>query len=245
MIEALPDLERDLLAWVNQADSHLALVVEGEVAGFGARTRHTAHPQRDLAAVYVAPHVGDQRHYADALYHAVPLKKPLKVRLPGYDAEGLAVAADHGLTERIRSATYRVGANAYAGTPSLPVEAIANPTRELNDAFNLLYADAHRWDPPSIFTRRYVRQAMLNGAQQMAVVRDHRGEIIGVGAAHYTDDPSAAADISLVGPLDQSHPDAREITASLLAHLATVLRGRARAALVRDRHGRGHQRGAG
>ena len=225
MIEGLPALERDLLGWVNQAEFHLALLDGDDLVGFGARTKHTAHPRRDLGAVYVAPHVTDARHFADALYHALPLKKPLKVRLAASDVDGLAVAHDHGFTERIRSATYRIGANAFAGTPELPVVAIDAPTRELNDAFNLLYRDTHKWDPPSIFTRRYVRQAMLNGAQHMAVVRAIDGAVIGVGAAYRSDDPSAAADISLLGPLDQSHPDAVAITRSLLAHLASFYAG--------------------
>jgi hypothetical protein len=94
-------------------------------------------------------------------------------------------------------------------------------TRELTDAFTLLYADAHQWDPPAIYTRRYVRQSMMNGAQHMAVIRDDDGQIIGVGAAHASDDPSVAADIALVGPLEQAHPNAPAITRALLAHLAT------------------------
>lgn len=221
MIEGLPALERDLLGWVNQANFHLALVDGEEVVGFGARTKHTAHPRRDLGAVYVAPGVADARHFADALYHALPSKKPLKIRLQAHDADAIGVATDHGFTERIRSATYRIGANAFAATPELPVIEMFQPTRELTDAFTLLYADSHQWDPPAIYTRRYVRQAMLNGAQQMAVIRDDGGEIIGVGAAHASEDPSVAADIALVGPLQQSHPDAATITRSLLAHLAS------------------------
>ncbi len=216
-IEGFAPLERDLHGWVNQADYHLALVEGSDVVGFAARTKHKAHPQRDLAAVYVAPRA-NRRECEDALYRRVRGKRPLKVRLPAADVEALAVAAAHGFVERIRSATYRVANSLVAGpTTAIGVE---DPTRELLDAFAVLYADSHRWDPPSPFTRRYVRQAMLLGAQHMAVVRDDDGQVVGVGAAHASEELSVAADIALVGPLDQDRADADEITRSLLGYLA-------------------------
>jgi hypothetical protein len=217
MIEGFAPLERDLLGWVNQADYHLALVEGTEVVGFAARSKHRAHPRRDLVAVYVAPRA-DQRECEDALYRSVRAKRPLKARLPANDAERLAVVAAHGFTERIRSATYRVPNFQVAGPTN--ATAVENPTRELIDAFAVLYADTHRWDPPSPFTRRYVRQAMLNGAQHMAVVRDDDGQVVGVGAAYASEDLSVAADIALVGPLDQDRADADDITRSLLGYLA-------------------------
>jgi len=216
MIDALPDLERDLFGWVNQADTHLALVDGDELTGFGARTKHTAHPQRDLVAAFA-----NDKADLEGIYRALPLKKPVKARVAAHDAEHLATVRALGFSERIRSATYRVGANAFAGTPELPVIAMPDATRELTDAFTLLYADTHQWDPPAIYTRRYVRQSMMNGAQQMAVIRDDDGQIVGVGAAHRSDDPTVAADIALVGPLEQAVADAAAITRSLLAHLAT------------------------
>ncbi|HUR78508.1 MAG TPA: hypothetical protein VMZ22_11210 [Acidimicrobiales bacterium] len=218
LIGALAPLPRDLLSWVNQADAHLALVDGTDVVGFGARMRHRAHPQRDLAAMFVLE--GVEREFADALYYAIPAKRPLKIRLPADDYDGLDIARDHGFVERIRSATYRVAADAFAEGPhSYAVLPVEHATRELTDAFTLLYADSHRWDPPAIYTRRYVRQAMLNGAQHMAVVRDDDGAILGAGATHASDDASVAADIALVGALNQAHPDADDITGALLAHL--------------------------
>lgn len=216
----MPPLLRDLHGWVNQAGFHVALVDGDEVIGFGARTKHTAHPQRDLAAVYA-----HARADVDALYDALRGRKPLKVRLPAADAEGLAIAGDRGFTERIRSATYRVDAATF-GEVALPYELapVFDATRELHDAVAVLYADTHRWDPPAPYTRRYVRQAMLAGAQHMAFVRDGTGDPIGVGVIHASDDESVAADVALVGPLDQTHPDAELITRALLGHLAAPYR---------------------
>jgi hypothetical protein len=216
MVAAMPPLLRDLHSWVNQADAHLALVDGDDVVGFAARTRHKAHPQRDLAAVYAA-----ERADIEALYDAVRGKRPLKVRLPADDHDGIAIATARGFTERIRSATYRVAAYRLTGDFGCEVTPVFDATREFLDAITILYADTHRWDPPAIYTRRYVRQTMVNGAQHMAVVRDEAGQVIGVGAALASDDASVAADIALVGPLDHAHRDADAITRSLVAHLAS------------------------
>jgi hypothetical protein len=103
----------------------------------------------------------------------------------------------------------------------LPVEAVeGDATREFLDALAVLYMDSHRWDPPAPLRRGFVRDALAAGAQHMAFVRDASGEPIGVGAAHASDDPGVAADIALVGPLDQAHPDADAITTALVSHLA-------------------------
>ena len=211
----MPPLPRDLHSWVNQADFHLALVDGDEVVGFAARTKHKAHPQRELAAVYAA-----DASDVTALYDAARGRKPLKIRLPADDYDGLAIATAHGFTERIRSATYRVPAHVLTDGAAFDVEAVDDATRELLDAVAVLYADTHRWDPPAVYTRRYVRQTMVNGAQHMALARDSAGAPIGVGVALRSDDASVAADIALVGPLDHTHPDAHAITQSLLAHLA-------------------------
>lgn len=211
----MPPLQRDLHSWVNQADFHLALVDDDEVVGFAARTKHKAHPQRELAAVHAA-----DANDARALYDAVRGSKPLKLRLPGDDYDGLAVATASGFTERIRSATYRVPAHVLTDGAGFDVEPVDDATRELLDAVAVLYADTHRWDPPAVYTRRYVRQTMVNGAQHMAIVRDDAGAPIGVGVALGSDDTSVAADIALVGPLEHTHPSADAITQSLLAHLA-------------------------
>jgi hypothetical protein len=216
IVAGLSDLERDLFGWVNQADHHVALLQHDEVVGFAARTRHRSHPQRDLAAAF-AEHPAD----VDALYEAVRGRKPLKIRLPARDYDGVAHACARGFTERIRSATYRVPAHVFTGDFGCEVMPVFDATRELLDAVAVLYADTHRWDPPAPYTRRFVRQSMAVGAQQMAFVRDAGGEVIGVGLAHANEDPAAAADIALVGPLDHNHPDADAITRSLLAHLAS------------------------
>jgi len=55
-------------------------------------------------------------------------------------------------------------------------------------------------------------------------VRDAAGEPIGVGVIHASEDESVAADVALVGPLDQSHPDAELITRALLGLLAAPYR---------------------
>jgi hypothetical protein len=220
MIAAMPPLLRDLHGWVNQANFHVALVDGDEVIGFGARTKHTAHPQRDLGAVYAS-----ERADIDALYDAIRGRKPLKVRVPADDADGIAIAQARGFTERIRSATYRIDAAAFpeVATP-YELAPVFDATRELHDAVAVLYADTHRWDPPAPFTRRYVRQAMLAGAQHMAFVRDGTGEPIGVGVIHASEDETVASDLSLIGPLEQSHPDADLITRALLGHLAAPYR---------------------
>jgi hypothetical protein len=222
MIEAMPPLLRDLHSWVNQADFHVALVDGDEVVGFGARTKHKAHPQRDLAAVYA-----HARTDVDALYDAVRGRKPIKVRLPADDADGLAIARDRGFTERIRSATYRVDAAAFAEV-AMPYELapVFDATRELHDAIAVLYADTHRWDPPAPYPRRYVRQAMLAGAQHMAFVRDDadgRGRCVARRSAR-TVAPRRRAD----------HARAAGTPGGALPV-------RARAAVVRDRHRNGNE----
>jgi hypothetical protein len=220
LIADMPPLLRDLHSWVNQAEFHVALLDGDEVIGFGARTKHRAHPQRDLAAVWAT-----ERADADTLYGAVRGKKPLKVRLPAADDEGLATVHALGFTQRIRSATFRVATDAFAPV-ALPYEVapVFDATREFLDAIAVLYADTHRWDPPAPYTRRYVRQTMAAGAQQMAFVRDGDGQPIGVGALLASEDDSVAGDIALVGPLDQSHADAEPITRALLAQLAAPYR---------------------
>ena len=216
----MPPLLRDLNAWVNQADFHAALVDGDKVVGFGARMKHTAHPQRDLAAVYATDSADRER-----LYAAVRGRKPLKIRLPADDYDGIARASALGFTERIRSATYRIGADAFDEVAlSYELAPVFDATRELNDAVAVLYANSHTWDPPAPFTRRYVRQAMLVGGQHMAFVRAASGEPIGVGVVHASEDPMAAADVALVGPLEQNHPDAALITRALLGHLASFYR---------------------
>ena len=220
VIAAMPPLLRDLHSWVNQADFHVALVDGDTVDGFGARSKHKSHPPRDLAAVHAA-----ERADVEALYDAVRGPKPLKVRLPAEDDAGLAIVTSRGFTERIRSATYRVPADEFADAGPYRVEEVFSATREVTDAFTVFYAGSHTWDPPAVYTRRFVRQTMLAGSQHIALVRDDDGAPIGVGAAHANDDPSVAVDVALVGPLDQSHPDADAITRSLLAHLAGCYRG--------------------
>ena len=220
LIAAMPPLLRDLHSWVNQADFHVALVDGDAVVGFGARAKHKSHPQRDLAAVHAI-----ERADVEALYDAVRGRKPLKVRLPADDYDGLTIVGARGFTERIRSATYRVPADEFGDAGAYRVEEVFSATREVTDAFTIFYAGSHLWDPPAIYTRRFVRQTMLAGSQHIALVRDDDGVPIGVGAAHANDDPSVAVDIALVGPLDQSHPDADGITRSLLAHLAGFYRG--------------------
>jgi hypothetical protein len=220
MIAEMPPLLRDLHSWVNQANLHVALVEGEEVIGFGARMKHQAHPQRDLAAVHASEHAD-----VDALYDAIRGRKPLKIRLPADDTEGIALGLGRGFAEGIRSGTYRVDAADF-GEVAVPYELapVFDATRELHDAMAVLYADTHRWDPPAPYTRRYVRQAMLAGAQHMAFVRDGKGEPIGVGVVHASEDESVAADVALVGPLDQSHPDAELITRALLGYLAAPYR---------------------
>ena len=220
MIAGMPPLLRDLHGWVNQAAFHVALLDREEVIGFGARTKHQAHPQRDLVAVYATDPAD-----IDALYNAVRGRKPFKIRLAADDHQRIAHAKDRGLTERIRSATYRVDAAKFEPVETAyELSPVFDATRELHDAVAVLYADTHRWDPPAPYTRRYVRQAMLAGAQHMAFVRDDSGEPIGVGVVHASEDDSVAADVSLVGPLDQSHPDAASITRALIGHLASFYR---------------------
>jgi hypothetical protein len=220
IIAEMPPLLRDLHSWVNQANFHVALLDGDEVIGFGARMKHTAHPQRDLAAVYAS-----KREDVDALFDAMRGRKPLKIRLPADDDDGIAMVRARGFTERIRSATFRVDAATFPEvlTP-YQLDPVEDATRELHDAVAVLYADTHRWDPPAPYTRRYVRQAMLAGAQRMAFLRDGTGEPIGVGVIHASEDESVAADVSLVGPLDQSHPDADLITRALLGYLAAAYR---------------------
>ncbi|MEY2419875.1 MAG: hypothetical protein QOG90_2555 [Actinomycetota bacterium] len=212
----MPPLLRDLHSWVNQADFHVALVDGDEVIGFGARMRHRAHPQRDLGAVYAT-----ERADIEGLYNVVRGKRPVKVRVPADDYDGVAIATAKGLTERIRSATYRVPAHVFTGEFGYEVTPVFDATREFLDAIGVLYADTHRWDPPAPYTRRYIRQTMVNGAQHMAFVRDENDQPIGVAAALASDDHGVAADIALAGPLDHAHPDADAITRSLLAHLAS------------------------
>lgn len=221
-VAALPALRRDLDAWVNQADAHVALVEGDDVVGFAARARHKEHPQRDLVCVHTRD--GFSVHRDHLLRAVTPPRKarPFKLRLPADAHDELGWAIGTGFTERIRSATHLVPADAFDPGRAEDVDPNA---RGLTGILTALYEQTHRWDPPAPFNRRYVRQAMLAGAQQVAVVRDPNGEIAGVGVAHASDDDTVAADISLVGALDPSAPDADAITAALVGHLATPYRG--------------------
>jgi hypothetical protein len=218
IVEGFPPLRRDLDAWVNQAEYHVALVDDTTVVGFAARTRQKPHPLRDLVSVYVQPSpVADE--WAAGLYRTAKAKRALKVRLPADDDIGLEWANAAGFTERIRSATYRVPAYHLAGaSDAVPVDASGH---ELVDALGALYEATHTWDPPATFTRRYIRQSMVLGAEHLAITVDDDALITGVGIAHRSDDPHVAADISLVGALDPDAPDADAITRSLVAHLAS------------------------
>jgi hypothetical protein len=212
LVAGFDPLRRDLDSWVNQADYHLALIDGARVAGFAARTRHKTHPKRDLVSVYVEQRP-DRPECADALYRSVRAKQPLKARLAADDHAGLAAATAAGYVERIRSATHRVDAGALAG----PSDAIAvdEKGRTLIDALTTLYEQTHSWDPPAVFTRRYVRQAMVFGAEHIAVTIDDAGVI------NRSDDPVVAADIALLGALDPTAANADDITRSLVAHLAS------------------------
>lgn len=224
LVAGFAPLRSDLDAWVNQADAHAALVDEDNVVGFAARKRHKEHPQRDLATFFV----GDANpHDAANLLRVVAGRKPrpMKLRLPADDAVGLDVARQLAFTERIRCATYLVPADAF--DPSSGAEAVDPNRRELGAIVSSLYANTHRWDPPAPFSRRYIRQAMLNGAQYGAAVFDGDA-LVGIGVAHDAADESCAADISLVGALDPSAANADEITATLVGHLAAHYRSDSR-----------------
>lgn len=220
MVAGFDPLRRDLDAWVNQADVHMALVDDVGVLGFAARRKHKEHPQRDLVSVYVDPKASGLDH-EDRLLAALASKRPLKMRLPADDYDGLAVAARLGFREQIRSATHHVVADMFDAPSDPSIEVLGGATRELIDAFEVLYANTHRWDPPARFSRRYIRQAMLNEAQHLALIRDDDGRIVGVGAAHKSTEDSVAADISLVGAVDPLAADADRIADALVAHLAS------------------------
>lgn len=212
-------LRRDLDAWVNQAEYHVALVDDSGVVGFGARSRHKSHPDSDLVTVWVAARP-NRAECEDALFNALRFrtKRQQKARADATDADALAALTRNGFVERIRSATYTVRARDLAGTSA--AIAVDDRGRALTDALRDLYASSHRWDPPAHFTHRHIRQSMILGAEHIAITLDDAGAITGVGIAHRSDDPAAAADVALVGPVDQAHPDADAITRDLLAHLA-------------------------
>lgn len=220
IVATFSPLRRDLDAWVNQADAHAALVSDGEVIGFAARKRHREHPDRDLAAFYVRD--GSAHGAADLLRAVMPRKrKPFKLRLPADDAQNLAIAHQLDFKERIRSATYTVPADAFE---AVGVAEDIDPNRkDLAPILNSLYANTHRWDPPAPFSRRYIREAMLNGARAAAAVFDGDA-LVGIGVAHAPIDDSCAVEISLVGALDPTGPDADAITATLVGHLAMPYR---------------------
>ena len=220
IVAGFEPLRRDLDGWVNQADVHMALVDDTGMRGFAARRKHKEHPDRDLVSVYVEPPLRDLDH-EERLLAALASKRPFKMRLPAEDWDGLALAARLGFTERIRSATHHIHASDLAGAPDASIEVVDGAPRDVIDAFELFYAATHRWDPPTRFTRRYVRQAMLNGSQHLAVLRDDDARIVGVGAAHASIDDAVAADVALVGAVDPAGPDADRITSALVAHLAS------------------------
>ncbi len=213
-------LRRDLDAWVNQADVHMALVDDDGLLGFAARRKHKEHPSRDLVSIFVEARGRDLGH-EDRLLASLAGKRPMKMRLPAEDYDDLAVAGRLGFTERMRSATHHVPAADLAHPVDANVEIVEVARRDVIDAFEVLYGNTHQWDPPTRFTRRYIRQAMLNGSQHIAVIRDDDARIIGVGAAHASSDDAIAADISLVGAVDPTRADANEITSALVAHLAS------------------------
>ncbi|MEY2398041.1 MAG: hypothetical protein QOJ00_1215 [Actinomycetota bacterium] len=219
IVDGFSPLRRDLDAWVNQADVHAALVDDDGVVGFAARRKHKEHPQRDLVAVYVEPRASGAGH-EESLLNAVRAKKPLKMRVAGEDYDTLDLATRLGFTERIRSATHQVHAGELLDPIEHQIEVVEGAPRDVADAFEIFYANTHRWDPPATFTRRYIRQAMLNGSQHLAVIRDDDGLIVGVGAAHASSDDAVAADVALVGALDPTAAAADALTRSLVAHLA-------------------------
>lgn len=220
IVATFAPVRRDLDAWVNQAEAHAALVEGDEVVGFAARKRHKEHPMRDLAAFYVRD--GDPHAAADLLRQVAGRRpRPMKLRLPADDAANLDIAQQLAFTERIRSATYTVAADAFHATGT--VEDVDPNRRDLPAIVAALYENTHRWDPPASLSRRYVRQAMLNGAQAAAAMFDGN-VLVGVGVVHASADESCAADISLVGALDPTRPDADAITAALLGHLAAPYR---------------------
>ncbi len=217
VVAGFPPLRRDLDGWVNQGDAHAALVEGDEVVGFAARRRHRDHPDRDLATFWVrgneSPHT-----IADLLRAVLPRKpRPLKLRFPSDDNANLDIARQLDFTERIRSATYLVPANAFEAIGE--AEDVDPNRRDLAMIVAALYENTHRWDPPAPLNRRYVRQAMLNGAQAVAATYDGN-RLTGIGVVHASEDDACAADISLVGALDPTSPDADAITATLVGHLA-------------------------
>lgn len=218
LVANFPPLRRDLDAWVNQADLEIAALDDEVVVGFAARKAHREHPMRDLASVFVHRRV-DERDVSDALYGALIGPRPLKVRLPSDDIEGLAAATARGFVERIRSATFHVRARDLTG-PSTAEEVDLVP-RDVFDAFALFYANTHTWDPPMDFSRRYVRRSMLAGARHVVVIRDDDARVIGVGAAHASDDGTVAADVALVGAVDPTRSDADALTRMAVAKLAS------------------------
>lgn len=221
IVAGFPWLRRDVDAWVNQADAHAALVEGDEVVGFAARKRHKEHPQRDLAAFYTRDNSAPDA--ANLLRHVCGRRpRALKLRLPADDHVTLATARELHFVERIRSATYLVPAGAFSSKRA--AEDVDPNRRDLPAIVNSLYANTHRWDPPASFTKRYIRQAMLNGAQHAAAVFDGN-KLLGVGVAHAPADDTTAADVSLVGALDPTSPDADEVTAALVAHLVAPYRG--------------------
>lgn len=221
IVASFPPLRRDLDGWVNQADAHAALVEGDEVVGFAARKRHKEHPQRDFAAFYVRS--GSGHDAADLLRAVLPRKpRPLKLRLPADDAANLAIARELAFAERIRSATYLVPASAFEVTGD--VEDVDPNRKDLAPILGSLYANTHQWDPPAPLNRRYIRAAMLNGAQAAAAVFDGNA-LVGIGVAHAPADDACAADISLVGALDPSGPNAEAITSALVGHLTKPYRG--------------------
>ncbi len=224
LVAGFSPLRRDLDGWVNQAESHAALVDGDEVVGFAARKRHKEHPQRDLATVYVRAGSGDEA--ADLLRLVTGRKpRPLKLRVPANAYDDLDLAHRLGFTERIRSATYAVRADAFDAVGA--AEVVDPNRRDLGAIVNALYVNTHQWDPPATFARRYIRQAMLNGAQHVAAVFDDDA-LVGIGIAHAPLDESCAADLALVGALDPSSPHADAITAALVGHLAAHYRDDAR-----------------
>lgn len=220
IVAAFRPLRRDLDGWVNQADVHMALVDEASLLGFAARRKHKEHPERDLVSIYIDPKVRDLGH-EDRLLASIGGKRPLKMRLPADDYDDLAMAGRLGFTERIRSATHHLAAADLAAAVEAKIEVVAGTPRDVVDAFEVFYANTHLWDRPARFTRRYIRQAMLNGSQHLAVIRDDGARIVGVGAAHGSSDDAVAADLALVGAVDPANVDADHITRALVAHLAS------------------------
>ncbi len=220
MVAALPELRRDLDSWVNQADVEIAAVVGNRVVGYAARKAHREHPQRDLGSVYVEAR-GDARDISDALYASLlrPRAKPLKLRLPADDLDGIANATSRGFVERIRSATFVIAARDLVG-PSTAEEVDYVP-RDVFDGFAALYRNTHLWDPAQAFSRRYVRRMLLAGASHVVAIRDTDGRVTAVGAAHASEDSSVAADIALAGAVDPNAADADALTRMVVAKLAS------------------------